>query len=161
MQKIFKASVLAVFVTLFGSVEAFAAGTGPTVSDAHEFIGELVKKGNIRNQHAIVEGVFIDYKGNDCITTINANSAFLDSIGWYTASYTFNWSDISSIDSSASSIKLFGSFKSTLTFTKDGSSDFYVVPSFDIYASDEVVCKKLIKAINLLVNSCHKSSKFD
>lgn len=156
MKKLLKVGAIAVMLTLFGSANVYAADKGPTVSDAHELIGDLVGKGLLF--HDGVGGKYKSYQGVGCASSLHMISTF----GEKDQTMQIDWSTISSAERDDSRTDLFiEKFHGLVTFTNLNEkpstqewSHFIVI--------DEVTRKRVDKAVNLLIKSCNKAaSKFD
>ena len=154
MKNFFKTSVLAVFIS-FGSANAFAADSGPTVSDAHELIGDLIGNGLVKALNSDDRDyLYINYKGNGCNSSMGWG---LEGIGTQ-----IDWSRITSVikegrkeENKKLNVTIVGGLLST---RPDGTqSGEYTQASF--YFLDEASRRRVEKAMTLLMNSCAKKSK--
>lgn len=153
MENLFKASVLAVFVS-FCSMGALAEDSAPTVSDAHELIGDLMASQLVSGVHSGANKyLHTNYHGNGCTSSFdwgkNGNSTQI------------NWSDITSVAKEETeeknekiNVQLTGAL---LEINPDGTKGIWKFKSF--YFLDESSRKRAEKAMTLLMNSCAKKSK--
>lgn len=153
MKNLFKASVLAALIS-FGSTNVFAASEAPTVSDAHELIGDLIGNGRVcAHDSDCSKYVYSNYQGNNCTSSMNWNTNG--------DAEQVDWSRIISVVKGGVShydVTIFGALIAT---DKDGTKKEYKQAPF--YFSDESSMKRAEKAMTLLMNSCGKKSrsKFD
>ena len=156
MKNLFKASVLAALIS-FGSTNAFAADSEPTVSDAHELIGYLIGDGLVFELNSSNRDyVLSNYQGSGCVSSINS--------GLKGASVRIDWSGITSVvkeDPEKANEKVNVTITGNLQErAADGTStDKYHKRSF--YFMDEISRKRVEKAMKLLMYSCAKKKKFD
>ncbi len=81
MKKLFKACVLIMFIS-FGNM-VFAADASLTVSDAHEYIGELLRKELVSSKEDQFPGDYWSYKGDGCNSSMRwGNQGAHLSIDW-------------------------------------------------------------------------------
>lgn len=146
MQNFLKASVFAVLVTLLGSAETFAADPSPTISDAHELIGELIGRSAV-SYDAERKYLINNYRGNGCKSSIK---------GGVYVNQEIDWAAISSISSGGRIVYVYGS---VVEIKGDGTSSISVANVY--FVPDEITEKRLGKAMAFLMNSCAKKSKFD
>ena len=126
---------------LFCSMKAFADESAPTVSDAHQFIGELVGVNLVHwKEHSVSQ-----YKGNACTSSFRygASGTSID-VDWSLITEVTNGGGISG--------RLSRTFSSGESFTDT---------HFSMQTDDDVAQKRLVKAMTLLMHSCAKKSKFD
>jgi len=146
MQNFLKTGVLVVLVTLLGSMEAFAVDPSPTISDAHELIGELIGRSAV-SYDAERKYLFSDYLGNGCKSSLK---------GGVYVNQEIDWASISSISSGGHVVYVYGS---VIEKKGDGTSSISVANVY--FVPDEVTEKRLGRAMTFLMNSCAKKSKFD
>jgi hypothetical protein len=142
--KLFQTCVFAALITLLGTSSALA-DDGPTVSDAHQFIGDLVQKGVLSDPHLVVS-----YKGEGC------HSQFLNE----NSSSSINWSDITSVEISNYSVSIAGSIHFNPGRNNVGLTE-RIQTKYSAHTPDELTVNRLAKAMNVLKSSCAKKSKFD
>ncbi len=152
MQKLLKAGVVAVLLTLFGGANVYAADKGPTVSDAHELLGDLANKG-LLYASGFKNDPIDSYQGSGCTSTAHAN---IDG-DW---TMLIDWSAVTSAGRDTKvgdelNVKFYGvvSYKTTRGPSKHDWGQFLTI--------DEVSRNRVEKAVNLLIKSCNKFSKFD
>ena len=157
MKYLFKAGVLAAIISI-GGTNAFAADAAPTVSDAHELIGELIERGVVGTE----DFDLVNYRGNTCKSSwgLAVSRRSITLRGEYTGKEVwreeFNWGDISSIEILREQSLIIngriehvdGKYSEPRTYTT-------------VSTNDSVTRNRLVKAVNLLMNSCAKKSKFD
>jgi hypothetical protein len=155
MQKLLKACVVAVLLTMFGGANVYAADKGPTVSDAHELLGDLIGSGLVYALNSSDrEHVLSNYQGENCISSMNS--------GKKGASVRIDWSGITSVakeetteEKEKVNVTITGALLET---SSDGTTtDKYKKRSF--YFLDEASRRRVEKAMTLLMNSCAKKSK--
>jgi hypothetical protein len=157
MKNLIKAGVLAVIVS-FGGANAFAADSGPTVSDAHELIGDLIGRGllspdgQIGGEHSI----YSNYAGSGC----TSNARYVRKDGSNETSLRIEWSAISSAVKHDGTVGIAESIFGAVSYT-DAENGTRQINYGKFYTVDENTRKRLEKAFNLLIRSCNKGSKFD
>jgi hypothetical protein len=150
MRKLLEAGVVAVLLTLFGSANVYAADEGPTVSDAHEFISDMIGSGVVYARSP-KSYRYSNYQGSHCTSTMNWGDDGAD--------MCIGWSGITSVAKSEDGtigVTIYGVMLTTMS-KGEAQTDRFKQASF--YVIDEASRKRLEKAMTLLVNSCAKKSK--
>lgn len=89
MKKLFKTSALAVLIS-FGCMNAFAEDSAPTVSDAHELIGDMIGSGLVYALNSSDRDYILsNYQGKGCISSMNS--------GKKGSSVRIDWAGITSV----------------------------------------------------------------
>lgn len=150
MQKLLKAGVVAVLLTLFGSANVYATEKGPTVSDAHELLGDYIEHGSVTNG----PDTWANYSGNGCVSSLK----------WVDSEYVIkiDWSGITSVVRESDNQTGVGVWGVIVVSGADGKK-ITTPKSANFLVPDAVSAKRIEKAMTILMNSCASKlrTKFD
>lgn len=147
--------VLAALISM-GGMNAFAADE-PTVSDAHEFIRNVINEGNIRGWGPIIH--WSNYSGKDCHSSIVMLRDPHPTLGkrYPSVDIEWDWSTANfATEPSSYYIRIAGEFSA------DTQGDDQIDRSgIALVFQNSVTTHRFTNAAKLLMNACKKKSKFD
>lgn len=144
--KLGKQYLIPLFLLPLISMPVLADDSAPTVSDAHEFIRDLIATGVVRA--GTLGHRFHNYRGSSCRSSMD--------LGTKGAATGIDWALITSVDNADNAVALKGTIFQT---TIEGRRYSESVLNFNV--PDKVTSGRLTKAMTLLMNSCLKKTKFD
>jgi len=170
VQKLFKASFVIVLI-VFCSIEAFAEGSAPTVSDAHDFLRETMRDWNYENSGGTTR--YFRYSGSGCQSSWQQEEHYQDSNGALDGkrNISIDWGGINKVISrgtSVISVIIEGSIKVELHLEWSGGrapprDESYIGREHELSSTNPLIIKRVTHAMTLLMNSCadKSTSKFD